>query len=152
MRDLSRREMIELAVLGLSLPALGCFETGPKKKGLDSSATVAPPTQVQRDAVVHLAKGRKKLEQARKCGQLWLDDQTERPGYTVLFNGLIANADRTPSQLVKEIKAQHIVDIEAQRFETVAGWTLSRTETHLYALLALHPSIKTDALSPTTGQ
>lgn len=152
MRDLSRREMIELAVLGLSLPALGCFETESQKESLDSSAAMAPLTQVQQDAVAHLAKGRKKLEQARKCGQLWLDERNERPGYTALFNGLIANADRTPSQLVEEIRAQHILDIEAQRFETVAGWTLSRTETHLYALLALHPSIKSDALLPTPGQ
>lgn len=151
MHDLSRREMIELAILGLSLPALGCFESDSQAR-LIVDATVVPPTQVQLDAVANLAKGRKKLDYAQKCGQLWLDEQTETPGFAPLFNGLITTATYTPAQILKRIQMRHIEDIKAQRFETVAGWTLSRTETHLYALLALHKANRSEVLLPATGQ
>ena len=148
---MSRREMIEHAILGLSLPALGCFESDSQAR-LTVDATVVPPTQAQLDIVANLAKGRKKLDYARKCGQLWLDEQTETPGFTPLFNGLIATTTHATTQIVKQIKKRHLEDIKAQRFETVAGWTLSRTETHLYALLALDRADEPKVLMPATGQ
>ena len=134
MHELSRREMIELAVLGLCLPSLGCFE---RDEGVLIDASATAPTQSQAATIRVLADGRKTLKQAQKCGAIWLEAQVKKPRLETVFEQLFPDVKQAPEQSIEQIKTRHISDIEADRFETVAGWTLSRTETQLYALLSL---------------
>lgn len=137
MKPLSRREMLEIAILGLCLPNLGCVD--------DTQSTHArtPPRLALKlnQAQLHMAKalpsGRQKLKQARKCGELWLNAQVEQPKIGTLLVGLLPEKYADSRAVTQWVKDKHLADINADRYEQISGWTLSRTETHLYAVLAL---------------
>ena len=137
MKLLSRREMLEIAILGLCLPNLGCFD------GTQSTGTRTPPrlalkaNQAQLQMAKSLPSSRQKLRQARKCGELWLNAQVDQPKIGALLAGLLPEEYVDSRAVTQWVKDKHLADISADRYEEISGWTLSRTETHLYAVLAL---------------
>ncbi|MGB0646898.1 MAG: hypothetical protein ACPGQS_06975 [Bradymonadia bacterium] len=84
-----------------------------------------------------LKKDRKRLEHAKRCGTLWLDQQKSRPTIADLearFRPLLSG---TSEEMRRAFQQQHTRDIEDDRLVSVTGWLLTETETHLYAMFTL---------------
>jgi len=137
MKPLSRREMLEIAILGLCLPKLGCVDDTQSTYALTPPRLVPKANQAQLQMAKELPSGRQKLKQARKCGELWLSAQAEQPKLESLLTGLLPEKYTDNQGLTQWVRDRHFADIGADRYEQISGWTLSRTETHLYAVLAL---------------
>jgi hypothetical protein len=137
MKVLSRREMLEIAILGLCLPKLGCVDDTQSTHTPTSSRLVPKMNQAQLQMAKELPSSRQKLKQARKCGELWLSAQAEQPKLETLLIGLLPDTYTDNQRLTQWVKNRHLTDINADQYEQISGWTLSRTETHLYAVLAL---------------
>ena len=84
-----------------------------------------------------LKKDRKRLEHAKLCGKLWLDEQKPRPTVADIETRLAPLLSGTPVEMRRAFQEQHRRDVAEDRLVSVTGWLLTETETHLYAMFTL---------------
>jgi hypothetical protein len=120
--DISRRDMLRVLAL-LGLWPLGCNDQAP--------ALPSPPMNADRFVALRLDR-----EAAALIGRTWLEGQTTPPDATTLLKTILPDTSFEGDALRKAIGRAHREDLLSERYESVAGWQLSRTEVHLYALLA----------------
>ena len=138
MSALSRRKMIELSAFGLLGLKLGCApEAQPPTQPSAAQATSKQLNTVETLTARGLGADRKALDAAQRTGAEWLKTQTPSPSARVLFDALFREVPQQPDAYTKWIIDRHRSDIEANRMELVAGWSISQTEAHVFALLAL---------------
>ena len=85
------------------------------------------------DRVVALRPDR---EAAALIGRTWLEGQSVPPDTAKLLRGLVPDNSIEGNALREALERAHREDLFSERYESIAGWQLSRTEMHLYALLA----------------
>ena len=137
MTQLDRRELIQMSVLALLGIQMGC---SPENKTSTKGATTLVPKKlsaIENLTARGLGAGRKALAAAERTGKTWLDAQTTPPSARNLFDTFMSELPESPHAHGDWIRKRHKADIRDNRLEVVAGWQMSRTETHLYALLAL---------------
>jgi hypothetical protein len=119
--ELTRREALRvLAAVGLW--PLACGDAQPE--------AAAPPE------VAKLVALRPDAGAAARVGREWLAAQTAAPSTAELVQQILPDPSLSGGALREALERAHRSDLEAQRYEAVAGWSLSRTEARLYALLA----------------
>ena len=125
MNQMSRREALELCVLGLLATQIGCT----KDVQLD---------ELSRQAMTTYGSNLTHLESCKTVGRQWLEAQNETfdPGqvYESLFASLQKNADLKARQTALRVRREQ--DFESGRIINHAGWLMSETELKVYALLA----------------
>ena len=120
--DITRRHALRLlAAFGL-LP-LGCDDPAPRAPGPSSPG----------DRLVALRPDR---QAAAVIGRTWLDAQPDAPSTAELLRELAPDESLEPNALREAWQRAHRKDLLAERYESISGWQLSRSEVHLYALLA----------------
>ena len=137
MTQLDRRKVIEMSVLALFGIQMGCGPDNTSSKRGSTSLTPKTLSAVDTLTARGLGAGRKALAAAERTGKVWLSAQAEPPSARLLFDAFISELPETPQAYGAWIRDRHTADIRNNRVEVVAGWQLSRTETHLYALLSL---------------
>ena len=137
MHHYSRRDAIQLALTGFILSPFGCTPSPPRSSQPDSSSKTAQMTSSLQNTIEVLKKDRKRMEHAKHCGTLWLEQQKPRPTIADLearFSPLLSG---TSEEMRRAFQQQHKRDIKDDRLVSVTGWLLTETETHLYAMFTL---------------
>ena len=137
MKRYSRRDAVKFALTGFILSPFGCTPPPPHPSKPDSSSRPAQVTTNVPNKINLLKKDRKRLEHAKLCGKLWLDEQKPRPTVADIETRLAPLLSGTPVEMRRAFQEQHRRDVAEDRLVSVTGWLLTETETHLYAMFTL---------------
>lgn len=136
MKPFTRRDMIETSALALLGFQLGCLDSA-RESGTLTSHSNKPLTVVETLTARGLGAERKAIVAAQKTGSAWLKGKDDPPSARTLFDSFFADVPEQTSNYAAWVRLRHQRDLEDNRLEEVAGWSISQTEAHLFALLAL---------------
>lgn len=136
MNTFTRRGMIETSALALLGFQLGCLDSA-KDSVIPKGLSEKPLTVVETLTARGLGAERRAILAAEKTGAAWLEEKENAPSARTLFDSFFSDVPEQASNYAAWVRMRHKQDLEKNRLEQVAGWSISQTEAHLFALLAL---------------
>lgn len=126
MKQLTRRETLELCVLSLLAVSTGCAD----KAGLSDA---------HKGSMGRYSKQLEHIKSCRIIGRDWLDEQSSPFDIQGAYQQLVSATDRSldVQTLQAKLHQNRRLDFETGKIINRKGWLLSETELTLFALLSV---------------